>query len=90
MNKKAKNKSVPCFDMQFITSSISTTLVLLLLGLVVIFDLYITKFFYRYVWSHNVKMCQRSKTYRTVYEWVNAIIFATVVATLVHLSLIHI
>lgn len=45
----------------------------LLLGLPVIFDLYITKFFYRYVWSHNVKMCQRSKTYRTVYEWVNAI-----------------
>lgn len=40
----------------------------LLLGLPVIFDLYITKFFYRYVWSHNVKMCQRSKTYRTVYE----------------------
>ena len=34
MNKKAKNKSVPCFDMQFITSSISTTLVLLLLVLV--------------------------------------------------------
>ena len=57
----------------------------MLLGLPVIFDLYITKFFYRYVWSHNVKMCQRSKTYRTVYEWVNAIIFATVVATLVHL-----
>ena len=57
----------------------------LLLGLPVIFDLYITKFFYRYVWSHNVKMCQRSKTYRTVYEWVNAIIFAPVVATLVHL-----
>ena len=57
----------------------------MLLGLPIIFDLYITKFFYRYVWSHNVKMCQRSKTYKTVYEWVNAIIFATVVATLVHI-----
>ena len=57
----------------------------MLLGLPVIFDLYITKFFYRYVWSHNVKMCQRSTTYKTVYEWVNAIIFATVVATLVHI-----
>ena len=57
----------------------------MLLGLPVIFDLYITKFFYRYVWSHNAKMCQRSKTYKTVYEWVNAIIFATVVATLVHI-----
>ena len=57
----------------------------MLLGLVVIFDLYISKFFYRYVWSHNVTMCCRSKVYKTVYEWVNAIIFATVVATLVHL-----
>ena len=57
----------------------------LLLGLPVIFDLYITKFFYRYVWSHNVTMCRRSKVYKTVYEWVNAIIFATVVATLVHI-----
>lgn len=34
-----KTKSVSCFDMQFITSSISTTLVLLLLGLVVFFVL---------------------------------------------------
>ena len=57
----------------------------MLLGLPIIFDLYITKFFYRYVWSHNVKMCRRSKVYKTVYEWVNAIIFATVVATLVHI-----
>ncbi len=30
---------MPCFDMQFVTSSISTTLVLLLLGLVVFFVL---------------------------------------------------
>ena len=57
----------------------------MLLGLVVIFDLYISKFFYRYVWCHNVRLCQRSKTYKTVYEWVNAIIFATVVASLVHI-----
>lgn len=36
---KGKNNSVSYFDMQFITSSISTTLVLLLLGLVVFFVL---------------------------------------------------
>jgi len=36
---KAKNNSIAYFDMQFITSSISTTLVLLLLGLVVFFVL---------------------------------------------------
>lgn len=36
---KIKHKSVSYFDMQFVTSSISTTLVLLLLGLVVFFVL---------------------------------------------------
>ena len=39
MKTKGKNNSVSYFDMQFITSSISTTLVLLLLGLVVFFVL---------------------------------------------------
>lgn len=39
MRSKNKNNSVSYFDMQFITSSISTTLVLLLLGLVVFFVL---------------------------------------------------
>lgn len=39
MKSKNKNNSVSCFDMQFITSSISTTPVLLLLGLVVFFVL---------------------------------------------------
>ena len=36
---KIKHNSVSYFDMQFVTSSISTTLVLLLLGLVVFFVL---------------------------------------------------
>ncbi len=57
----------------------------MLLGIPVIFDLYISRLFYRYVWSRNVELCERSKTYKTVYEWVNAIIFATVVASLVHI-----
>lgn len=39
MKKRSKNNAVSYFDMQFITSSISTTLVLLLLGLVVFFVL---------------------------------------------------
>lgn len=37
MKTKGKNSSVSIFDMQFVTASISTTLVLLLLGLVVFF-----------------------------------------------------
>ncbi len=57
----------------------------LLLGLPIIYDLYISKLLYRYVGSRNKALCERSKSYKTVYEWVNAVIFATVVATLVHI-----
>ena len=57
----------------------------MLLGLVVIYDLYISKLLYRYIGRHNEALCQRSALYRTIYEWVNAIVFATVVASLVHL-----
>ncbi|WP_297272249.1 permease-like cell division protein FtsX [uncultured Bacteroides sp.] len=39
MARKVRNNTVPVLDMQFITSSISTTMVLLLLGLVVFFVL---------------------------------------------------
>ena len=57
----------------------------LLLGVPVIYDLYISRLFYRYVWSKNARLCEKSAAYRTVYEWVSAIIFATVVASLIHL-----
>ncbi|MDE5637903.1 MAG: signal peptidase I, partial [Alistipes sp.] len=48
---------------------------------------YISRLFYRYVWHRNDELCRRSKTYKTVYEWVNALVFATVVASLVHIFL---
>ncbi len=57
----------------------------LLLGVPVIYDLYISRLFYRYVWSKNASLCEKSAAYRSVYEWVSAIIFATVVASLIHL-----
>ena len=57
----------------------------LLLGLPLIFDFYITHWFYRFVWYRNAKMCERNKVYKAVYEWVNTIVFATVVASLVHI-----
>ncbi|MBO7195095.1 MAG: signal peptidase I [Alistipes sp.] len=56
-----------------------------LLGVAVIYDVYISKLFYRYVWSKNEKLCQKSAFYRSIYEWVNAIVFATVVASLIHI-----
>ena len=36
----------------------------LLLGEIVIFDLYITRYFYKYVWRHNAEMCKKSKSYK--------------------------
>ena len=57
----------------------------MLLGIPVLYDLYITGWFRRRVWSRNAEWCRRSAVYRTAYEWVNAILFATVVATLVHI-----
>ncbi len=55
-----------------------------LLGLVVIYDLYISRLLYRFVGRHNEALCKKSKMYSSVYEWVNSIIFAVVVATLIH------
>ena len=56
-----------------------------LLGVVVIYDLYISKYLYRSIGKKNEEWCRKSDTYRSVYEWVNAIVFATVVATLIHI-----
>ena len=57
----------------------------MLLGLPVIFDIYVSKLFYRYVWRHNDDLRARSAAYNTVYEWVSAVVFAVVAATLIHL-----
>ena len=57
----------------------------LLPGIIIIYDLYISKYFYKYVWSKNEKLCEISSLYRNIYEWGNAIVFATVVATLIHI-----
>ncbi len=56
----------------------------LVLGVAVIYDLYISGFLYRFVGRHNKKLCEDSKLYRSVYEWVNSIVFAVIVATLIH------
>ncbi len=55
-----------------------------LLGLVVIYDLYISHLLYKFIGRHNEELCKKSKLYNSIYEWVNSIIFAVVVATLIH------
>ncbi len=57
----------------------------LLLGLVLVYDYYISRRIHRYVGLKNRRMCLRSKGWRTVYEWVNACVYATVVASVIHL-----
>jgi signal peptidase I len=57
----------------------------MLLGIIVIFDAYITKLFAKYVWRHHKELRKRNKAYKAVMEWVEAIVFALVVASLIHI-----
>ena len=57
----------------------------MLLGLPLIFDHYVSRLFYKYVWRHNEELCRRSALYKSIYGWVDAIVWAVVAATLIHL-----
>ncbi len=54
----------------------------MLLGVPVIFDIYISKFFYRFVGQYHRRLVEKNKTYRKVWGWIEAIVFAVVVVTL--------
>lgn len=62
----------------------------LLLGVPLIYDFYISRIFYRYIGHYNKEWCERSALYKGIYEWVNAILFATVVASLIHIFIFQI
>ena len=57
----------------------------LLLGLPLIYDYFISRLVYRYLGVKNNELRKKYPTYNTVYGWIDAIVWATVVATLVHL-----
>jgi signal peptidase I len=57
----------------------------MLLGVVVIFDIFITRFFSRYVLEHHRRARAASGVYKAVAEWVEAIVFAVVVAAIIHI-----
>lgn len=59
----------------------------MLLGLIFIYDIYISGYMRKYIFDRNDEWCKQSSIYKFVYEWVNAIIFATVVASLIHIYL---
>jgi signal peptidase I len=57
----------------------------MLLGVIVIFDIFITRFFNRYVLEHHRRARAASGIYKTVAEWVEAIVFAVVLASVIHI-----
>ena len=57
----------------------------MLLGLPIIYDIYISKLFYKYIWHYNDRLRERSALYNSMWGWVDAILWATVAATLLHL-----
>lgn len=57
----------------------------MLLGVAIIYDIYISKIFYKKVWSKYKARKAKSKAYKTTAEWAEAIIFAVVVATLIRI-----
>ncbi|MDR0509800.1 MAG: signal peptidase I [Rikenellaceae bacterium] len=59
----------------------------MLIGLPVIYDIYISKLIYRLVWRRHKERKAANRFYRKTMEWVEAIVFATVVATLIRIFL---
>ena len=57
----------------------------MLLGLPFIYDYFISRLVYRYIGAKNDELRKKYPLYNSIYGWVDAIVWATVVATLVHL-----
>jgi signal peptidase I len=57
----------------------------MLLGIAVIFDIFITRFISRHVLVYHRRARESSGAYKTVAEWVEAIVFAVVVASVIHI-----
>ncbi|MFI3265357.1 MAG: S26 family signal peptidase [Rikenellaceae bacterium] len=55
-----------------------------ILGVAIIYDIYISRLIYKFIGARNKELCEKSPLYNSAYEWVNSIIFAVVVATLIH------
>ncbi len=56
----------------------------MLLGLVVIFDIYITKFFERNVLPRHRELARKNRLYYSITDWAWAIVYSVVLATVIH------
>jgi signal peptidase I len=59
----------------------------MLLGVAVIFDLCITRFIDRYVLKYHRIASEKSEAYRSLAGWVEAIVFAIVAASVIHIMI---
>lgn len=57
----------------------------MLLGIVFIFDIYISKLMYRAFWRKHKERKAANKSYREVWGWIEALVFATIVASIIHI-----
>lgn len=55
----------------------------LALGLIVIYDIYISKFYLKLFWNKHLNLKQRNSVYRSISGWVDTIVFAVVAAMLI-------
>ncbi|MEG2121958.1 MAG: signal peptidase I [Rikenellaceae bacterium] len=60
-----------------------------IIGVVLIYDLYISKYYRKLFWDKHLELKSRSKNYKSIFGWVEAIIFAVVVATLVRVYFVE-
>lgn len=61
----------------------------MLIGLVIIYDIYISKIYYRLFWRRHLEKKESSTLYRGVMGWVEAIVFAVVVASLIRIYFVE-
>lgn len=57
----------------------------MILGVALIYDAYISRYFSRYVWDKVRKFFKQNSFLSSIYDWGSAIFFAVVVATLIHI-----
>lgn len=61
----------------------------MIIGVLVIYDLYISKFYYRLFWRRHLELKKKRMAYKSIMGWVEAIVFAVVVASLIRIYFVE-
>lgn len=60
-----------------------------IIGLIVIFDIYISKYYHKLFWNKHTNFKESNSSYRFVMGWVEAIVFAVVVASFIRIYFVE-